>query len=249
LSSIGISLITLLSTFAGGVLGLFAHTRLPQSSLDGPSKDVVRLGMGLVATMTALLLGLVTASAKGTFDVEQAAIRTTATKLLSLDRDLARYGPETQAIRASLKTLLAYRIEMTWGHQVKLPPSQTTARAEALETQILALSPRTEEQRWFRSQALDLVGDVLAMRWSMLGTASESKDLTFLTVVIAWLTLTFISFGLFAPRTVTVVGSFLVAALSVAAAVFLILELNTPLSGQIMVSGEPLRFALANLGQ
>jgi nitric oxide reductase large subunit len=87
------------------------------------------------------------------------------------------------------------------------------------------------------------------MRWSMLGSASESKDLTFLAVVIAWLTVTFISFGLFAPRTMTVVGSFLVAALAVAAAVFLILELNTPLSGLIMISGDPLRFALAHLGQ
>jgi hypothetical protein len=249
MSSIGISLITLLSTFGGGVLGLFAHNKLPQSSVDGPSKDVVRLGMGLVATMTALLLGLVTASAKGTFDVEQAAIRTTATKLLALDRDLARYGRETQPIRESLKTLLAHRIEMTWGHQAKLSPSETTARAEALETQILALSPQTEEQRWFRSKALGLVDGVLVMRWSMLGSASESKDLTFLAVVIAWLTVTFISFGLFAPRTMTVVASFLVAALSVAAAVFLILELNTPLSGQIMISGDPLRFALAHLAQ
>jgi hypothetical protein len=249
MSSIGISLITLLSTFGGGVLGLFAHTKLPESSLDSPSKDVVRLGMGLVATMTALLLGLVTANAKGAFDAEQAAIRTTATKLLSLDRDLARYGPETQPIRESLKTLLAYRIEMTWGHQAKLSPSETTARAEALETQILALSPQTEEQRWFRSKALGLVDGVLVMRWSMLGSASESKDLTFLAVVIAWLTVTFISFGLFAPRTMTVVASFLVAALSVAAAVFLILELNTPLSGQIMISGDPLRFALAHLAQ
>jgi hypothetical protein len=249
LNSIGISLITLLCTFGGGLLGLFAHTKLPESSLDGPSKDVVRLGMGLVATMTALLLGLVTASAKGTFDGEQADIRTTATKLLSLDRELARYGPETRPIRESLKTLLARRIEMTWGHKATLPPSETTAKAEAIETQILALSPQTDEQRWFRSKALDLVGDVLVMRWSMLGTASESKDLTFLTVVIAWLTLTFISFGLFAPRSVTVVGSFLIAAVSVAAAVFLILELNTPLSGQIMISGDPLRFALAHLGQ
>ena len=71
----------------------------------------------------------------------------------------------------------------------------------------------------------------------------------FLVVVIFWLTVTFTSFGLFAPRNATVVAVLAVSAMSVAGAVFLILELDGPFSGVIKVSSGPLRYALENLGQ
>src|SRR5262245_44157472 len=223
--------------------------KLPPPHLTKESQDVVRLGMGLVATMTALLLGIVTAAARSTFDTYSADIRTSAVNILTLDRHLARYGPETKPIRELIQRALAYRVEATWpegGSRKGFGEPLSTAAVEEVENQILLLSPRTESQRWFRTEALRLSNEVLKTRWRVL-EGGNSLPRTFLNVVIFWLMATFVSFGLYAPRNATVLSVLLVAALSVAAAVFLIVELDGPFDGLIKVSGEPLRFALENL--
>src|SRR5262245_54256517 len=99
MNSIIVASITLLCTFGCAWLGIIIQSKLPQSHQEKESQDVVRLGMGLVATMTALLLGLVIAAAKGTFDVQDAAIRTSSANILALDRLLAQYGPESVGSR------------------------------------------------------------------------------------------------------------------------------------------------------
>ena len=208
--------------------------------------------MGLVATMTALLLGLVTASAKSTFDAQDNAIRTSGANILTLDRHMARYGPETAPIRALIKSSLAYRIDTIWppdGGASDLEDPAKIPPIEEIENQVLALSPSTDTQRWLKAEALKLSTEVVKMRWRVLGASSGAVPRSFLIVVIFWLTATFTSFGLYAPRNATVVAVLGMAALSVAAAVFLILELDGPLDGMIKISSEPLRYALARLGQ
>jgi hypothetical protein len=214
----------------------------------------VRLGMGLVATMTALLLGLVTAAAKGSFDSQDLAIRNAAAGMLSLDRLLARYGPETQPIRAEFRALAAARFNEIWpadGVQAGLLQSRVkgTPAAEALEDEILQLVPQTDTQRWLKTESLKLTEEVLRTRWRLLGSATGSVPRTFLVVVIFWLSMTFGSFGLAAPRNGTVVTVFVISTFSVAAAVFLILELDGPFDGIVRISSEPFRYTLANLGK
>jgi Protein of unknown function (DUF4239) len=213
---------------------------------------VVRLGMGLVATMTALfLLGLVTAAARSTFDAHDTAIRNSAVNVLTLDRHLARFGSETRPTRDLLRRAVEFRLENTWpteGSGGGFGAAQSTSAVESIENQILQLSPQTEAQRWFRTEALRLSEEVLKTRWRLLGSGGAIPP-AFVVVVIFWLTATFTSFGLYAPRNATVIGVLFIAALSVAAAVFLILELDGPFDGVIKVSSQPLRFALDNLGQ
>jgi hypothetical protein len=72
-----------------------------------------KVGIGPIATTTALVLGLVTAATKGSFDDLNNQGKHTAADVLSLDRILARYGPETAAMRGALK-LATQRIDMTW---------------------------------------------------------------------------------------------------------------------------------------
>jgi hypothetical protein len=98
-SAISLASITFLCTFGCALAATVLRARLFPPHLSKESQDVVRLGMGLVATMTALLLGLVTASARSTFDAQDAAIRNSAANILTLDRHLARYGPETKRPR------------------------------------------------------------------------------------------------------------------------------------------------------
>jgi hypothetical protein len=249
MNELGYAAITFVFTFGCAWLGTAIRGALPQGHLSKETQDVVRLGMGLVATMTALLLGLVTASAKGAFDANDVAVRAGASGVLTLDRLLARYGPETAPIRAQLKKALADRIEATWAPQIGAPAlASGPIPAELVENAILALTPATDTQRWFKTEALKLCEEVLRTRWRVLGSATGSVPRTFLTVVIFWLAMTFASFGLAAPRNATVVTALGIAAFSVAAAVFLILELDGPFTGLIRVSSEPLRHALANVG-
>ncbi|HMF13705.1 MAG TPA: hypothetical protein VKE94_15410 [Gemmataceae bacterium] len=233
------------------MIAAYLRDTLPPPHLTKESQDVVRLGMGLVATMTALLLGIVTAAARSTFDNYTADIRTSAVNILTLDRHLARSGPETKSIRELIQRAVAFRVEAIWPSggpsSNGLGEPLSTAAVEEIENQLLQLSPQTESQRWFREEALRLSNEVLKMRWRVL-EGDSSLPQTFLNVVIFWLMATFVSFGLYAPRNATVLSVLLIAALSVAAAVFLIVELDGPFDGLIQVSGEPLRFALSNLG-
>jgi len=247
-----LGLSTFLSTFGLAVAASFIRTRLPEAHLGKETQDVVRLGMGLVATMTALLLGLVTASAKSIFDESGATVRGAAVTFLTLDRNLARYGPETAAIRQALKDMLAFRIERTWPESGRRGTGVSEALApevvEEISARILALSPGDDSHRWLKSEGLRQSEELLRARWRVL-EAGGNMPRPFLVAVILWLSATFASFGLYAPRNGTAVGVLGVAALSVAAAVFFIVELDGPFDGWIMVSSEPLRFALANLAR
>jgi hypothetical protein len=239
------------------MLGIAVRTALPPTHLSKESNDVIRLGMGLVATMTALLLGLVTAAAKGSFDSQDVGIKNAAAGILTLDRLLARYGPETAPTRELLHRAMALRTEAMWPSSGaapapldRTPPeSQGPPLAEEIENQILRLSPQTDMQRWFKAESLKLTEEVMRTRWRLLGSAAGSVPRTFLVVVIFWLSMTFGSFGLGAPRNATVVTVFVIAALSVAAAIFLILELDGAFEGLIRISAEPFRHAVANLGR
>jgi hypothetical protein len=151
-----------------------------------------------------------------------------------------------------IRRALAYRIETIWPSDGSagsgLDMANGTPPIEEIENQILRLNPGNDTQRWFKAEALKLSEEVVKTRWRILGTAGAVPR-PFLVVVICWLTVTFASFGLFAPRNATVVAVLFVAAMSVAAAVFLILELDGPFDGLIKISSGPLRYALANLGQ
>jgi hypothetical protein len=196
----------------------------------------------------------VTASAKSTFDTNDQGVRTSAVNILTLDGHLKRYGPETKPTRDLIRSAVAYRIETIWstngigGSRLDRQPT-TPPPIEEIENQILRLSPENDMQRWLKTEALRLSEEVVKTRWRILGASGGSVPRLFLGVVIFWLTVTFTSFGLYAPRNATVVVVLLVAAMSVAAAVFLILELDGPFEGLIKTSSEPLRYALTQLNR
>ena len=258
MTALGFATVTFICTLSCAWLGMAIRSRLPPPHVSKESQDVIRLGMGLVATMTALLLGLVTAAAKGSYDSQDVAVKNAAAGILTLDRLLARYGPETRADArapaAGHRAIASRRrgrraaprrspLDAALGATPGRPP------AEDVEDQILQLTPGNDSQRWFKTEAFKLTEEVLRTRWRLLGSSTGSVPKVFLAVVIFWLAMTFGSFGLSAPRNGTVMTVFVISSLSVAAAVFLILELDGPFTGLLRISEEPFRFALANLGQ
>ena len=228
MSAFAVAAITFACTFGGAMIANVVRTRLPPPHMSRETQDVVRLGMGLVATMTALLLGLVTAAAKGSFDSQDVAVRNAAAGIVTLDRLLARYGPEAGPIRGQLRDLVAARVEATWplsGAPRGLDDLQGVAPAEEIENRILALSPENDTQRWLKSQALQLTQEVLRTRSRLSGGADGSVPQVFLIVVVFWLTMTFASIEMARafvqapvgePQTLPLVAMAMVAAASAA---------------------------------
>jgi len=205
--------------------------------------------------MTALLLGLVTASAKSSFDAADSAVKKTAIDVLTLDRLLARYGSETGDIRKGLQRAIGARTDQIWpqgdSKRADLDPirSGAASQAEVLPDAIRALKPRDDSQRALHSRAMDLAEQLLQERWLVLAGTETSIPVPFLVILVFWLTLTFASFGLFAPGNAMVLWVLFLCALSVGGAVFLILEMDTPFEGLLRISADPWRYALAHLNQ
>ena len=237
------------------MLAMWLQRVLPPHHLDTRSKDTIRVGIGLISTITALVLGLVTASAKSSFDAADAAVEQSATNILALDRTLARYGSETSEIRRALQHALRARIDTIWPQDsskpIDLDPMRavTGRAAEGIAAGIHGLRPRDDSQRELRLRALELAETMLRTRWLSVAAAETSVSVPFLLVLVFWLTITFASFGLFAPRNATVLAVLFVCGLSVGSAVFLLLEMDAPFDGVLKVSAEPLRYALAHLNQ
>jgi len=234
---------------------MWLRTVLPERQLDADSRATVKLGIGLIATMTALVLGLVTASAKSSFDAVDTGVKQTATQVLALDRVLARYGSETGEIRKGLQRTVGARIDTIWPQGSAKPASldpmssETVFGAERLADAIRDLKPHNDSQRALQSRALDLLEALLQGRWLLITGSGASVPTLFLAVLLFWLTIIFASFGLFAPRNAMVVTVLFVCALSVGSAVFLVLEMDGPFDGLLKVSPDPLRYAHAHLNR
>jgi hypothetical protein len=246
-----ISITVFVCLAAATLLGMWLRTVLPDHHLSAEAKDSVRIGMALVATMTALILGLLVASAKDVYDTERNNVTQIAAKIIHLDRTLVNYGTEAQPVRALLRRALEGAIKRVWSDQPvgksQLEPS--LAWTEGLPTAIQNLAPQTEPQRVLKAQATQFASDIGQMRWLLFEEMETSVSPPLLVVVSVWLTIIFLSIGLFAPSNGTVVIALLLAAMAAAGAIFLILELDQPFSGVMTISAEPLRNALQHLAR
>jgi len=224
---------------------------LPEHHLSADSKDVIKMGTGLTATMAALVLALLIASAKGSHDAQRNEVTQISANVILLDRVLAHYGPETKAARDLLRRYVARAHDQLWpenrSRPVELEPA--AALGESFYDKIQELSPQNEAQRSLQAQAQKMTIDLGQTRWLMFEQGGSSIPMPFLVLLVFWVTIIFLSFGLFAPPNATVIAMLFLCALSVSGAIFLILELDRPFMGLIEISDAPLRNAIAHLGQ
>jgi hypothetical protein len=247
---IGFGAVVFVCVLGGALLGTFLRIALPERHLGAESRDLVRLTMGLLATMSALVVGLLISTAKTAYDTQNGEFRRMAAEVVLLDRALAHYGPEASAAREMLRRTVADVL----GHMgsesgLQASPPNPTEKSEGIYNVVMTLAPQTEVQRALRAEALRLGMDIALMRWLMFAQRGSSIPTPFLVVLAAWFTILFSGFGLFARLDGTVLATVLVCALSLAAAVFLILELEQPFEGLIRISTTPLRDALLQLGR
>ncbi len=243
--------IVMACVFGGVLLGMALRLILPEHHLSADSKDVIKLGMALTATMSALVLALLTNSAKGSYDAQRNEVTQLSANIILLDRVLAHYGPETKEARALVKLSAAGMIDRIWPENrsglAQLAPN--TAVAEGFFDKIQELSPQNEVQRSLQAQALKTSIDIGQARLLLLEQGGRSIPMPFLALLVFWLTIIFLSFGLFAPPNATVIVTLFLCALSVSGAIFLIMELDRPFGGLIQISAAPLRNAIVHLGK
>ena len=211
------------------------------------------IAIGLVATLAALVLGLLVASAKSSFDARSDDIKQSAARIILLDRELRLYGAEASPIRPLLKSLAQSRIDLAWGAtdgaRAVQQPHTRSEFIEDVQQRLRALEPRDDGQRWLQNRALSLTAELALTRWLLLEQSRPTVSRPFLVVLVLWLVIIFASLGVFAPRNATVRTIIFVCALSVSTAIFLILEMDQPFGGLMQISSAPLQSAIAQLGR
>ena len=224
---------------------------LPENHLSTESKDVVKLAMGLVATMSALVLGLLVSSAKGAYDTERSEVIQMAAKVTFLGRVLAAYGPETTGVRGQLRETMEEGIQQIWAGELRRPArlAPNTQAANAAYGAIQALSPHNDMQAALKAQAAALAVDLAQVRTLLAAQSVPSVSKPMLIILVSWLVIIFLGFSVLAPSNATAILALMVSALAVSGAIFLILELDQPFAGLIGISSEPMLNALSQLAQ
>jgi hypothetical protein len=253
MSSTTIGLVSVGCIFGGTLAGLKLQRVLPVHHLSKESHEIVKLGAGMIATLTALVLGLLVSSAKNSFDAMNAGIVNGGANIILLDRVLAHYGPEAKATRLQLQRAVADGIEEIWpSHPTGvsgLAVFERVSEMEMVQDQLRELEPQSAAQRQLLAQAQLLAGNLSQTRWLLVEQSQNQVPVPLLVVLLCWIVLLFITFGLFAPRNATVITVLFVCACSVSAAIFLVVEMNRPLEGLIKLSDAPLLKALEILGR
>jgi hypothetical protein len=237
--------------FGAALAGMVLHIKVPDHHLDADSKDVVKLVMGLIATMAALVLGLLIASAKSAYDTQVSELQQASVNIVQLDRVLALYGPEVQEARGMLKQAVMVVHQQIWPlddrQTASLDPKHMRDQADAFYEKLQNLSPQTDAQRRGQSAALDLLASVSQTRTLMFQQLGGSVSWPLLAVLVFWVSMLFLGFGLFARFHITTNIALIVGAVSVASAIFLILELSQPYAGLMRISDASYRNAMAQM--
>jgi hypothetical protein len=251
MSSSAVSGIVFVALLCGALLGALVRNAVHSSKLDEGSLEIIRLGTGLLGTLAALVLGLLIASAKGSYDTQLGQVRKLTGDVVLLDVLLAQYGPDAHEARALLRDAVPRAADTIWrengSNAAARGPFRTTAAAEDAFAKIQELAPQNDAQRAFKNRAIDVSTDLLRTRAFLFEQAGSAIPAPFLAVLIFWLAIIFMSFSLFARLNITVIVVLMILALSVSGAIFLMLDLSDPFTGALRVSSVPLRNALAPL--
>lgn len=252
MSPVMTSIVFAVTMLAGAGLGSFARSRLPGHHLDGDTKDLVKVGVAFLATLAALVLGLIVASAKSSFETKTAEVQQAAGKVLQLDSTLRRIGADAEPARAILRTLVAARVAQfrtVIPDEKSIPAFINAANGmEGLRDSIQRIEPRGERQRAEVAKALHITDEVEEIMSLAVAQSGSSITTPLLVVLMFWFAVITAGWNLFAPPNGTTLAVNILCAMSVASAIFLILEMDRPFGSVIRVSDHPLRAVMSQLG-
>jgi hypothetical protein len=264
MKEIGSALAVFVVLLAGTGVGVLAKAHLPEEHKRHETLQLIQLVLGMLVTFAALVLGLLTASAKTSFDMIGNDFRAFAADLIQLDISLRQYGPQTEPVRNLLRRYTAAAIASTWPNEPAprgdYPRTAVTTRGDdALESTELGdllysaniaahqlTAPDAFHQRVL-DDCLDRFQHVVDARWRLIEEAHSSISQPFLTTLAFWLFIIFLSFGLIAPHNALAFVMITLGAVSIASAMYVIVDLDTPFTGTIVASSQPMRDALGHM--
>ena len=244
-----IGLISFAVILGGVIIGRLAARRLPNLYLGTETQSAVNVSVAVIATLSALVLGLMISAANSSFAARTDEIRQLSLQLIRMDRNLRRYGSEADEARARLHSWATVKIQQLFPEKDKPHPSGETAIAmlEEVQDALIRLTPQNERQKYLRTLCLTLSSELIQARWSLEVRAGHSIPLPFLVLLIFWLAIVFASVGLFAPANPTAMTALLLCSLAVAGGIVLIEELDNPSSGFIQLPSEAMHKALKEI--
>jgi hypothetical protein len=263
MSELGAALLLFLLLLASSALGVFLQNKLAEHHRARETVDAVRLVISILVTFTALVLGLLTSSVKTSFDEFGAGLRGYGADIIALDQRLRDYGAGAEAARALMRRYVAAAVADTWPHEPRpsgdYPTKVKSLHAGSIEGEELgALLTRVDGEirrlppaDRIHQQLADLLEArmtrILEGRWRLIETGYSTISWPLMALMTSWLIMIFAVFGLSSPRNAVVYATIALCAVSISSAVFMILELDTPLGGWVVVSSQPLRDALLNI--
>jgi hypothetical protein len=251
LSALAISLVAFVIMLGGAAAGVVLRRLLPKHHLNDHSKDVVRLGSALIATLSALVLGLLITSAKNAYDTQRNEIRQIAAKLVLLDGELERYGPEARAARELQRQAIGSLIDRIWGERALRSstgaPYRPSVEGDLVYAAIETLAPQNDVQRNLKFMALQTTAGITQSRVLLFEQSDAGLPTPLLAVLVFWLTILLASFTLFSSINPTGGVALAIIALSASGAIYLILEMNHPFTGLMQIPSDSLRNALGVL--
>jgi hypothetical protein len=255
MNSLAVFLCVFAVVLIAGYAGTAVRKRLQPHHLNDETKDIVKFSSGFIATMAALVLGLLVASAKNSYDAKAAEVEQVAAKAMLLDQMLRHYGPEAASARQALQAAFTQLYATTWakGESTGVAKggaaSPSTEVASDFRRAVAALVPANDAQRGIQARALEIIDDLRQTRWLFTVQSTERASLPLLLVLVTWLCVIALCTGLYAPRNGMAATAAVLCAASVSGAIFLIVEMYSPFDGFLEVSDAPFRTALGYLKQ
>lgn len=249
MSSLAISSTVFCIVFGGALVGMAIRAVLPDRLLNESSKDIVKVAMGLIGTISALVLGLVIATAKSSYDQKSNQVRQMTARIILIDNLLVQYGSETVAARDLLRKSVDIMVDRIWQEDA----SNERVPFEAADVPLLFLDeieriePQNERQRTLQTRVVQIAGELVQARLLLFAQSGKSIPMSFLVILVFWLATLFASFTLYAQANWVAIVTLLVSSLSIAGAILLILELDHPFSGFSQIPSSLLSTALPPL--
>ena len=251
MNTIMTSLLVAVCIFASGLAGLYLNRLLPQHHLTKETQDVIKLGIGMLSVLASLVLGLLIATAKSSYDSTDHAIRSYAAELALLNETLRDYGGDALVPHDLLRSYTERLLQDGWPRSGKRPAMLEDDEArlllEHVREAIRALKPIDDGQRSLQIQAIDINVNLLRQRWLLIEQQGPSVQRVVVVILVSWIMVIFASFGVNAPRNSTVLVAFLICSLAIGGAIFLILEMDRPLDGVMQISSWPMQNALVHM--
>jgi hypothetical protein len=251
MSSTAAFLASFVSILIGAALGMLLKRTLPAAPLEVGSKQAIRLGAGFLSTLAALVIGLMIASAKNTYDSQNTNIRQLGTNAVLADQMLTQYGSEAKAARTLLREIIPSATSRIWQENASGKGGGSafvvSDTAERFYNAIEGLKPANAKQTSLKSRITQLTTEMGRTRLLVFTQGDDGIPLPFFVVLVFWLVVIFASFSLFAEPSLIVVASTLVFALSVSSALFLIVDLSHPFQGLMQISNHHLHVVLPKI--